>query len=470
MEAGPAIEKALQYIEEKGLGSRRTQFRLRDAIASRQRYWGEPIPIYFENGIPRPVPYEDLDKIQLPEVEKYLPTDEGEPPLARAQNWQYNGFPLETTTMPGWAGSSWYYLRYTDPNNPTALAGKEAMDYWGQVDLYVGGSEHATGHLLYSRFWCKFLKDIGVIGFDEPFKKLVNQGMIQGVSQKMAGRTYTVKYNVQPVYNLDHSDVHYEITTTIEREFYSSQIAGEWEDLKMKDGSIWALAGFYVPIDFVDGSNVDLNKLIERFPHYRFSKFFYKEDEYWLNGKFYKGLSAKTYFYDTVVEEVKSVEIPEPESWHFKTKAEPEKMSKSLYNVVNPDDIVARYGADTLRLYEMFLGPLEQSKPWNTQGIEGVSKFLRRFFRLFWNEDGKWLVTDEVPVEAELKILNRTLKKVADDIERLQFNTCVSSFMICLNELQDLGCHKRQVLEPLVIALAPFAPHLAEGIVARPGE
>lgn len=415
-----AIESAIAILEARGLGKRRTQYRIRDAVFGRQRYWGEPIPVYYENGIPKTLPDEVLP-LRLPEVDKFLPTAEGEPPLARAQDWHYKGHPLETTTMPGWAGSSWYFLRYMDPKNADGLASQEALDYWGQVDLYLGGSEHATGHLLYARFWNKFLKDLGLVKNEEPFKKLVNQGMITGVSEKVYrffeesgiktpnGRNrgyistglYKSKFADLKLQG-ENIDVNYVTNSTVNiYEFVKKSKAAPYDTILLEDGSVFEAT------DFLNNQNSDKNEQL---------------------------LSYQ----------------------------EVEKMSKSKLNVVNPDDIVTKYGADTLRLYEMFLGPLEQSKPWNTSGIEGVAKFLRRFYRLFVSDKGVNLVTNEQATDAELRVLHKTLQKVADDIEKLSFNTIVSTFMIACNELTDLKCHKRAVLEPLVIALAPMAPHIAE--------
>lgn len=323
-----AIAKAISAIEEKGIGKGKTNYRLRDAVFSRQRYWGEPIPIYFEEGVARAVPEEALP-LELPEVDKYLPTEDGEPPLARAKNWKYNGHPLEASTMPGWAGSSWYLFRYMDKARKEGFAAKSSLDYWKEVDIYFGGAEHATGHLLYARFWTKFLRDRGYLNIEEPFKKLINQGMILA-----------------------------------------------------EDG---------------------------------------------------------------------------------------QKMSKRYGNVVNPDDVVAQYGADTLRLFEMFLGPLEQSKPWDTGSIEGVHRFLRKFWRLYHNTENEFAVSEEKATKEELKILHKTIKKITEDIERFSFNTGVSAFMICTNELSDLKCSKRVILEPLCVLIEPYAPHIAEELWEKLG-
>jgi len=384
-----AIEAGIQKAEAWGIGKGKVNFRMRDAIFGRQRYWGEPFPVYFDNGLPKLVPNKDLP-VTLPEIDAYKPTETGEPPLGRAKGWNYNGHPYELTTMPGWAGSSWYWFRYMDPKNDKEFCGQDVQHYWRDVDLYMGGSEHATGHLLYSRFWCKVLKDLGHVEAEEPFKKLINQGHIQGVSKFV-----------------------YRVTGT--KQFVSAGLRKQYNTTPLN-----------VDITIVaDDFSLD----IEAFKNWRDD---FKDAEFILeNGKYICG-------------------------------SEVEKMSKSKYNVVNPDDIVGNYGADTLRMYEMFLGPLELSKPWNTNGIDGVYKFLRRFWNLFHDKQGDFTVTTEEPTREELKALHKTLKKVEEDIERFSFNTSVSEFMICCNELSSLKCNKRAILEPLVIALSPFAPHITE--------
>lgn len=390
-----AIPKAIEIVEEKGLGVRKENYRLRDAIFSRQRYWGEPFPIYFKDGIAYPVEEKDLP-IQLPEVDKFLPTADGQPPLGRATDWKYNGCEFELSTMPGFAGSSAYYLRYMDPKNNDALVSKEANEYWQDVDLYIGGTEHATGHLVYSRFWNKFLFDINEVSKEEPFKKLVNQGMIQGRSNfvyRIKGSNKFVSYNLRKEYD----------TTAI-----------------------------HVDVNIVNNDVLDLEKFKAWSPDYANAEFVLEE------GKYICG-------------------------------AEIEKMSKSMYNVVNPDDIVRDYGADTLRLYEMFLGPLEQSKPWNTNGIDGVHRFLKKLWRLFENANGEFEVSDEQPTEKELKVLHTAIKKAEHDILNFSFNTTVSAFMICVNELGTLKTNKRAILEDLVKIVAPFAPHIAEELWAKLG-
>jgi leucyl-tRNA synthetase len=390
-----AIEAGIKKVEELGIGKGKVNYRMRDAIFGRQRYWGEPFPVYFENEIPKLVDVNDLP-VTLPEIDQYKPTETGEPPLARAKDWNYNGKPFEMTTMPGWAGSSWYWFRYMDPKNENEFCSKENQSYWKDVDLYIGGSEHATGHLLYSRFWCKALKDLGFVDAEEPFKKLINQGHIQGQSKfvyRVNGSNKFVSYNLRKDYE----------TTAL-----------------------------HVDVSLVEGDSLN----IEGFKKWRSD---FENAEFILEGDKY----------------ICGTEV--------------EKMSKSKHNVVNPDTIVDNYGADTLRMYEMFLGPLEQSKPWNTQGIDGVFKFLRRFWNLFHNANGSFALSEVEPTKEELKVLHKTLKKIEQDIENFSFNTSVSEFMICTNELSSLKCNKRAVLEPLVIALAPFAPHIAEELWEKLG-
>ena len=385
MDVKAAIEAAKDYVEERGLGRRKVNYRLRDAIFSRQRYWGEPFPVYYKDGIPTPLPFDRLP-LTLPEVDEYRPTADGQPPLARAKDWTYEGWPLETSTMPGFAGSSAYYLRYMDPHNDNALVSPEADKYWRNVDLYIGGTEHATGHLIYSRFWNKFLFDLGLVCEDEPFRKLINQGMIQGRSSFV-----------------------YRVVGT--NQFVSAGL---------KDG--YKTQEIHADISLVRNDRLDLEAFRAWRPEFKDAEFILE------NGEYICGWAV-------------------------------EKMSKSMYNVVNPDDICDNYGADTLRLYEMFLGPLEQSKPWDTKGIDGVNRFLRKVWRLFWDKD-RFLVTDEEPTPAELKALHKLIAKEQEDIENFSFNTTVSAFMIALNELQ--GCSKRAILEPLLVLLSPFAPHIAE--------
>ncbi len=384
-----AIRAVIQRIEEMKIGTGSVNFRLRDAIFSRQRYWGEPFPVYFRDGMPYVLEESQLPLV-LPEVDAYLPTETGDPPLARAKNWKTpEGYPYETSTMPGFAGSSAYYLRYMDPRNDNEYFSKEANDYWQNVDLYIGGAEHATGHLIYARFWNKFLFDIGLACKDEPFKKLINQGMIQG-----------------------RSSIVYRIKGT--SKFVSFNLRSGYETMDM-----------HVDVSLVTDDVLDTDAFKKWRPDLADAEFILEE------GKYICG-------------------------------SEVEKMSKSLHNVVNPDDLIDHYGADTLRLYEMFLGPLEQSKPWDTHGIEGVFRFIRKFWRLYHDFNNEFLVTDEEPSKAELKVLHKTIKRIQDDIERFSFNTAVSTFMICTNELSELKCNKRAILEDLVILVSPYAPHMAE--------
>ena len=387
LEVKEAIERAKDYVEEKGLGRRKTNYRLRDAIFSRQRYWGEPFPIYYKDGIPTPLPESELP-LELPEIESFKPAANGEPPLSRAKDWTYKGYPLEKSTMPGFAGSSAYYLRYMDPHNDNALVDKAVDEYWRDVDLYIGGTEHATGHLIYSRFWNKFLFDLGYVCEDEPFKKLVNQGMIQG-----------------------RSNFVYRIVGT--NTFVSLGLKDKYETTEI-----------HVDVNIVYNDRLDLEAFRAWRPEYADAEFILEDGEYVCG-------------------------------WAI------EKMSKSMFNVVNPDLVCDTYGADTLRLYEMFLGPLEQSKPWDTKGIDGVNRFLKKFWRMFWDRDN-WLVTEGEPSPAELKALHRLIAKERADIETFSFNTAISAFMIALNDLSALKCSKRAVLEPLVILLSPFAPHISE--------
>lgn len=489
-----AIPRAIAELEKLGAGERRINFRLRDAAFGRQRYWGEPIPIYYKDDVPYPLPESELP-LKLPEVDKFLPTEDGEPPLARATDWNYEGHPLETTTMPGWAGSSWYFLRYMDPQNAARFASREAVDYWGQIDLYMGGSEHATGHLLYFRFWTKFLHDRGWIPFDEPAKKLVNQGMIQGVSQFIYRLLPVVKGVNDPfeklgmevngrhgMIGLPERTRHVYVSIDAKPFFSGDSMLGQW--------NFGLFQKLHVDVKHVSGGKLDFTGFVKDLT------FEPDEDVVFVFHAGIISLKHGAFRYPGVQEDfvfqlgTDTSELPT-------TEGEVEKMSKSKFNVVNPDEIISKYGADTLRLYEMFLGPLEQSKPWDTNGIEGTFRFLKKFWNLFHQggesgKDGEKVgaanaqgasdapvasthqvdlpsVTDEVPTKPELKILHATLKKVTEDIERMSFNTSVSRFMIAANELGALKCTKRAVLEPLVIALAPFAPHIAEELWEKLG-
>lgn len=396
LEVKEAIKKAILEIEKRGLGQGKVNYRLRDAVFGRQRYWGEPIPIYYKDGIPHALPENELPLV-LPEVDKYLPTEDGEPPLARASaSWKKEGkYNYETTTMPGWAGSSWYFLRYMDPKNGNQFVSSNLADYWQSVDLYIGGSEHATGHLLYVRFWTKLLNDLGYVSIDEPAQKLINQGMIQGTSAM--------------VHRVNNSNKI--VSAGLAKNYSTSEV--------------------HIDVNLVDNNSVDIEGLKK-----------WRDDfasaEYELeNGKLIASSAV-------------------------------EKMSKRWYNVVTPDSICEKFGADTLRLYEMFLGPLEQSKPWNTNGITGVSGFLKKLWRLYYN--GQSLnISEEQPNKAELKTLHKTIKKITEDIERFSFNTSVSNFMICVNELTEQKCNKRAILEPLLVIISPYAPHIAEELWEKLG-
>jgi len=394
--AEQAIPVIIEEIEKRGLGREKVNYRLRDAIFSRQRYWGEPFPIYYKNEMPYPLDKSKLP-LELPEVDAFKPTSEGRPPLARAKHWKTEeGYPLEESTMPGFAGSSAYYLRFMDPHNEQALVSGEANQYWRNVDLYVGGIEHATGHLIYSRFWNKFLYDIGWVCEDEPFKKLINQGMIQGRSNfvyRIKGTNKFVSYNLKDQYDV---------------------------------------TPLHVDVNIVDNDVLDIEAFREWNPDFKDAEFILEK------GKYICGYGI-------------------------------EKMSKSLYNVINPDDIIQKYGADTLRMYEMFLGPIDMSKPWDTNGIDGIYKFLRKFWRLFHDEQGNFNLSDNDPGEGELKTLHKTIKKVREDVEQFNFNTAISAMMIAVNELSSAGCHKRQILMPMLRLLTPFAPHIGEELWHREG-
>lgn len=489
MKVKQAVEAMTTKVEQLGVGYGKINFKIRDAIFSRQRYWGEPIPVYYKDGLPYVLDESQLP-LELPKIDEYKPTKSGEPPLARAEGWTVsfpppagegsneevikntnlvlqqikscldskalsfgeglgealgsgegftgNRYSLETNTMPGWAGSSWYFLRYMDPTNDTEFASKEALDYWQDVDLYLGGSEHATGHLLYSRFWHKFLYDLGLVKTKEYAKKLINQGMIQGRSNFVYRIVKSVFISLGWYQKLlkceteqDFLIIADEFNNQLERKVFVSD--------QESSGSVYNISflksvrnnlGMYVDVNIVENDILDIEK---------FKSILNEDVEFILeDGKYLCGFEV-------------------------------EKMSKSKLNVVNPDDVVEKYGADTLRLYEMFLGPLEMSKPWNTNSISGVSRFLRNIWKLFMDENGKWLVVDEVPNEKELKILHKTIKKVEEDIERFSFNTSVSTFMVCVNELLELRCHKVAILKNFLIILAPYAPHIAEELWEKMG-
>jgi len=407
-----AIKKAIEVIEEKGIGKSKTNYRLRDAVFSRQRYWGEPFPVYYENEIPKLIEDEFLP-IPLPEVDKYLPTSDGKPPLGNAETWSWCRnmkiikpnekqndvctWPMELNTMPGWAGSSWYFLRYMDPHNEEVFVSKEKVDYWKNVDLYIGGAEHATGHLLYARFWTKFLKDRGFISFEEPFQKMINQGMILGKSSFV----------------------------------YRDRVSGKFVSLNKKDA--FDAAPLHVDINLVDNDRLNIDAFRSSREEYAHAEFFLED-----NGSYICG-------------------------------SEIEKMSKSKYNVQTPDDLVDQFGADTLRMYEMFLGPLEQAKPWDTKGINGVHNFLRKLWRLFHDAEGNLALSEGEPDAKALKTVHKTIKKIQDDMDRYVFNTAVSAFMICVNELTEQKCNNKVILQELVILMVPYAPHIAEELWVKLG-
>ncbi len=439
-----AFNKAIEEIEKRFLGKRKTNYRLRDAVFGRQRYWGEPIPIYYKDGIPFELSENELPLL-LPEVDKFLPTEDGEPPLARAlESWKKDGkYNYETTTMPGWAGSSWYFLRYMDSTNNSVFANKKLTDYWKQIDLYIGGSEHATGHLLYVRFWTKILFDLGLIDIEEPAKKLINQGMIQGRSNFI--------YWLSPIIS-SSSDIN---QSNLSRIFISKSIANL---IEKKDVTI---------IDFT--KKIISQKIKKEFPKlqdFNIEKISVLKSHVDVNIVTNDLLDIDA-FKEWRTEYADADFILE-ENGDFICDHEVEKMSKSKWNVVSPDDICYKFGADTLRLYEMFLGPIEQSKPWNTNGISGVSGFLKKLWRLFF-QNSEIFVSDDNPSKGELRTLHKTIKKITEDIERFSFNTSVSNFMICVNELTEVKCNKRLILEPLLILVSPYAPHISEELWNRIG-
>jgi len=453
-----AIKRAIHEIETRGIGKGKTNYRLRDAVFSRQRYWGEPFPVYFKDDVPYLVEDDQLP-ITLPDVDKYLPTEEGEPPLARAtkEAWgdQFQGDRMDYNTMPGWAGSSWYFLRYMDPKNDNEFVAKEKVDYWNNVDLYIGGSEHATGHLLYSRFWTKFLYDMGHIPFDEPFQKMINQGMILGRSSFVYRLGKSVSLG-----KIDHTEngidgknlppvfISAEKVKMLEGRLEGYQeILDEISDLEIKQTREQNEKGYigivkidtefpypvHVDISMVENDILDIDAFKNSRDEYASAEFILEDDGTYICG------------------------------------SEVEKMSKSKYNVQTPDELVEKFGADTLRMYEMFLGPLEQSKPWDTQGINGVHNFLRKVWRLVHDRDGNIIVTEGEPTKDALKTLHKTIKKVGDDLERFSFNTGVSNFMICVNELTDQKCHNKAIIEEFIVLLSPYAPHICEELWVKLG-
>lgn len=500
-----AILAMIKEIEHRGIGKGKTNYRLRDAIFSRQRYWGEPFPIYYKDGMPYPFD-EDKLPLELPSINAFKPTENGEPPLARAENWvTEEGYPIETNTMPGFAGSSGYYLRYMDPHNDNALVGEEADRYWQQVDLYIGGAEHATGHLIYSRFWNKFLFDIGVSCKDEPYRKMINQGMIQGRSNFV----YRVNFEKMAEYRVWDFLKDNKLGVTFVRDFKAGRRRFDFYcqskniiiEIK-KVSSLEKLEEAYeniakelgcklllIPIRQVvmdEDFEVVKQKIRNLVAGKKVPAFEGIDTIEYPNLFVSKNIPGREYYSDPIRVDINMVhndilDVEEFVKWRddlagsefifekdkdgnpiYVCGWEVEKMSKSKYNVQNPDDLVVKYGADTLRFYEMFLGPLEQSKPWDTQGIEGVFRFIRKYWRLYFNENGDFCVSDEPATKEELKALHKLVKKEADDIERMSFNTVVSAFMICVNELSDLRCNKRSVLEPLAVMISPYAPHIAE--------
>ncbi len=464
-----AMKAAIEAIEAKELGKGKTNYRLRDAVFSRQRYWGEPFPVYYKNGKPHMIDARYMPII-LPEVEKYLPTEDGQPPLGNAPVWAWDTvdnqivdnvnidhetvFPMELNTMPGWAGSSWYFLRYMDPHNEQEFVSKEKVDYWKNVDLYIGGSEHATGHLLYARFWTKFLYDLGFIGFDEPFQKMINQGMILGRSSlvyRVAGYSVYGTTNINPKHFKGEILISKSSKLLVDKHFATPELLSSEEKelvnkiFEQKDSLVEKLElmdidlsleaiPLHVDISIVDNDKLDIEAFKNSREEYKNAEFIFEDD-------------GETYICGSEVE----------------------KMSKSKFNVQTPDELVEKFGADTLRMYEMFLGPLEQSKPWDTKGINGVHNFLRKFWRLFHDQTGNLLISDEVPSKDSLKTLHKTIQKISIDLERFSFNTGVSNFMIAVNELGEQKCNNRAILKDLLIMLSPYAPHISEELWVKLG-
>lgn len=461
--------KVIEELEKIGAGKSKVNYRLRDAVFSRQRYWGEPFPVYYVNGLPQMIDPKYLP-IRLPEVEKYLPTEDGQPPLGNATVWAWDTvnnqvvenskidhktvFPLELNTMPGWAGSSWYWMRYMDAHNDAEFASKEALDYWQNVDLYIGGSEHATGHLLYSRFWNKFLKDRGFAPTEEPFKKLINQGMILG----MSAFAYRLHITFDKIISSPQDGYTTTVTEDTFSDFFTVFVSKNRKDYYEKTHNIEDLGNEVK--EFIERKlkEFDSNEFIE---DYNYNINFHPiHIDISLINEVTNELDIDKFKSHQLYSDYKDAFFVKEDNKYIVGR-EVEKMSKSKYNVVNPDDICNEYGADTLRLYEMFLGPLEQAKPWNTAGITGVFGFLKKLWRLYFDDNGL-NVTDEEPTKEMYKSLHKTIKKVTDDIENFSFNTSVSQFMICVNELSQQKCHHRAILEPLAILISPYAPHIAE--------
>ncbi len=507
LEVKNAVEKIINEIEKREIGKRKTNYRLRDAIFSRQRYWGEPFPVYFKDDVPYVLDESELP-LELPEVDAYKPTKQGEPPLARADNWKTtDGHPYEHSTMPGFAGSSAYYLRYMDPRNDNEYFSKEANEYWQDVDLYIGGTEHATGHLIYSRFWNKFLFDIGKVCKEEPFRKLINQGMIQGRSN-FVYRANNRKYAETAIWDkINDGQLGYKFKRDYRIENNIFAFCCEEKKLVIENSNQNACLDFYnehqarvkkhgynLMVISTEGIINNLDNVIAKTKTILDGEMevenLYCTDSYKQTPLFIsQGLVKDEYQVTPIHVDVSIVandvlDIEAFRKWrfeyenakfiledeHYKCGTAVEKMSKSLYNVVNPDEIVDQYGADTLRLYEMFLGPLEQSKPWDTNGIEGVHKFLKKLWRLFVDDNNKCTATNDTPTAAEQKTLHRTIKRTMQDIERFSFNTIVSGFMICVNELNDQKCRKRAILEPLAVLVSSFAPHIAEELWQKLGK
>ncbi|MEO6133642.1 MAG: class I tRNA ligase family protein, partial [Ginsengibacter sp.] len=444
-----AISVAMNKIEELGIGKRKVNYRMRDAGFSRQRYWGEPFPIIWSDGIALPLDENELP-LELPFVEKYGPGKEGEGPLSNLTDWvNVSDGKRETSTMPGYAGSSWYFLRYMDPHNNETFADRKATDYWNQVDVYIGGTEHAVGHLLYSRLWTKVLYDLGHLSFEEPYKKLVNQGMIQGSSRFVYRMSYVVKSDKNEMKQVFISKKYFDLFSK-QNENTNQEVKRTIKDnlgYEVDESFGFTTSQIHVDVNIVDGNALDIDAFKKLKDEYRNAEFILENN-------------------------LKSLDTGKESDMMYLCGSETEKMSKSKYNTVNPNELVDKYGADTFRMYEMFLGPIEQSKPWDTKGIEGVHRFLKKLWRLFYDDSsplsrergagGEAVWNDEKASDAELKTLHKTIKKIEEDTERFSYNTAVSAFMVCVNELTELKCHKKEVLEPLLILLTPYAPHIAE--------
>jgi len=474
-----ATQKVIAALEKIEQGTGKTNYRLRDAVFSRQRYWGEPFPVYYVNGLPKMIDAQHLPII-LPEVEKYLPTEDGLPPLGNAAVWAWDSvkcsvvstqlidnitiFPLELNTMPGWAGSSWYWMRYMDAHNEKEFASKEALAYWESVDLYIGGSEHATGHLLYSRFWNKFLKDKGFAPTEEPFKKLINQGMILGTSAFV--------YRMLPFVHVKGLDAKFVLSPEKSSVFFITSKYKDFKEYKdliskaIAEKNINNIKQYLKNEEALHGRDEEIDNItIEDISVFQIDINAIHADVSMVNSS--DELDVEKF--KAWREDYANAEFITDENGKYIVGREVEKMSKSKYNVVTPDDICAEYGADTLRLYEMFLGPLEQAKPWNTAGISGVFGFLKKLWRLYFDENNGLIINNDEPTKDNLKSLHKTIKKVAEDIESFSFNTSVSQFMICVNELSTQNCHSRAILEPLAILVSPYAPHIAEELWAQLG-